>query len=348
MIVTLATMAFGADPLVAVKLTAPTGGVPFSDEVVLPSNRMLPSPDGKYAVGVYVATFDQHRAVIEIVMGKAKDDAIPKAKVRQSFELDPWVSQSHEIAYKNDVWKIDATLGFMWDAPEASPTDDPQRYVLVWDDAQFMARASDKKKPWKPKELTRERELPGGRTDPLTQASPMRFIDTGDDVVMHLESVVEANRSHCQMGGASTDTAPTEHWVNRADFVAKVTSREIVGKLEDGTGYRVAAGVPVMAEGEGKWRVSTGGLSFVIDAPNPEDVGISYRASPHFEAIAEHPVALPAGTIGQTALGPVTWTGDAPIPVVAMRGAADPRATVRVACAEVRLAPTPGTLTLSK
>lgn len=345
MVVTLAMVAFGADPLVAVELTGPSGAVALSDELPLPSTRTLPSPDGKYAVGVYVTAFDTTRAVVEVAIGKAEGDGV-KAKVRQSFELDRWAPQSHAIVYKKDTWKLDATLGLVWSAPEPNPIDDPQRYVLVWDDAEMWTTAPPKPGEKKKGKVAtvRERELPGGRTDPLTQASPMRIVDTGDDTVFHLESVVEAGRSHCQLGGAPSETAPAERWVNRADFVARVTSREVVGKFPDGTGYRVAAGVPVTEEGEGRYRVSTGGLSFVIETADKDDIAFYYRGSGHFDAMAEHPVSFPAGTLGQTALGPVTWAGPEPIPVAGLRGVAHPRATVRVPCAEARVAPADGAL----
>jgi hypothetical protein len=337
---TLGMVALAADPLVAVEILDPKGGVPLSDELPLPSTRTLLSPDGKYAVGVYVSAFQGSKAVVELVAGKSKEDVI-KPKVRQSHEIDLWGSQTHTLLFKKQTWTLTATLGKVWDAPEPGPVDDPQRYVLVWDDAQLYPEAPvEKKKP--PKGITRERELPGGRTDPLTQASPMRFIQEAAPGYLLVESVISPDRSHCQTGGPAIETTPLQHVVAAGDLVRQVTAREISAKLPDGTGYRIAAGVPAIRQEEGKFRITTGGLSLVIAATD-EEIGLAYRPSQHFDTLREHPIALPVGSIGTTALGEVSWAGPDPLPVAGMRGVFAPRATVRVTCAEVRLAPTPGT-----
>jgi hypothetical protein len=342
---TLAAVAFGADSIVAVQITAPDGSNKLTDEIPVvtdqpPVARMLVSPDGKYAVKVTVAPKGEGAAV-ELVAGKAKDDEIVP-KTWATVDLKLWAEGTGTLAYKKDTWTVKATLGQVWDAPEPGFTDDPQRYVLAWDDASLYPQLPDKKAKKKPV-VVKERELPGGRTDVHAQASPMRFVAVpdGDSKMLQLESVLTPDRSHCQLGGPSTDKVPTQYFVGLPDMVQRVTAREVVGKLSDGTGYRVAAGVPVVEEGEGKFRVNTGGLSFLIEG-GKDDIGVYYRPSPHFDSLGEHPLSVGAGVIGATALGEVTWAGPDALPVAGVRGVGTPRVTFRVPCAEVRVAPAAG------
>ncbi|MEQ1564583.1 MAG: hypothetical protein ABMA64_03010 [Myxococcota bacterium] len=318
--------------IVAIRVTAPDGTVAMQDEVLLPSERILPSPDGKYAVGMYVATFEEKRAVVELVAGPSKDGK-PKTKVAKSFELDLYAQQDQPLIYKRDTWIVSVKLGEAWDAPAAVEVQDPERYVLVWDDAPMIADPLDKKAV-----PLVERTLASGRTDALTQASPMKVVETGEGSQLKVETVPLATPSHCQVGGPPIDTFPVQTFVTLKELVPRVTAREVAAKLPDGTGYRVAAGVPVVQEGEGTWRVSTGGLSFLIQA-TADDIAFYYRPSAHFTTLSDATVRIKPGVVGKTALGEVSWAGPEPLVVAGIRGAAAPLITLQVPCAEVRVAP---------
>lgn len=348
MLWSLVSVAFAGDLILSMKVTGPDGRVTLQDELVLPSDRVLPSPDQKSALGITGRVFDSDGAIVELVVGPMKDGK-PKAKIAKSFELEVYTPKTETVVYKKDTWTIEATLGEIWDAPEpvAGPADSG-RYVLVWDDAGLIR---DPKRLEDPKlmkdakklaaataeEVTKERELPEGRTDAHAQASPMRIVTMYSDKIIELESVTPGP-GHCQIGGAPAEGAAPKAFVAIKDFVPRLTAREVVGKNPDGTGYRVAAGVPVVAEGpEGTFRVNTGGLSFLIQATE-EDLAFYYRPSTHFET-GTAPQKLPAGTLGKLADTEVTWAGPDGIPVAAMKGVTSPVATVRVECAEVRVVP---------
>jgi len=321
-----------------------------------PPDRTLPAPDGKNSLRVFIQTLDTDKAVVELEYGPSKDGHV-KAKTVESFQLEPWVAVDHDLAIKKDKWVVTATLGHVWDAPKPVATDDTNKYVLAWDDAPMTAdpppKAPDpaapppkpsKKAPPPPPPFVK-RPLPDGRKDALSQASPIKVVDVYESSHLQAESVPAPGPAHCQAGGPSTDAAPTVRYVSLKDLVPKVPAHGVVGKLPDGTGYTVAAGVPVIPEGD-DWRVQTGGLSFLIKA-TPEDLAFYYRPSEHFTANPPpSQIQLPPGTVGQTALGPVTWSGSAPLPVVGMglSGTATPIATIQVPCAEVRLAPDPAVL----
>ncbi len=121
-----------------------------------------------------------------------------------------------------------------------------------------------------------------------------------------------------------------------------VTARELVATLDDGTGYVVAAGVPVEPTTPGTGRVTLGGLSFAVRlvdgdlGPPQADV-----ASRRFAAPTRSPELLPPGVVGHTALGEVRWDAPTPLPVAA-RSAVDAEVvTVEVPCARVVLRPRP-------
>lgn len=322
--------------LAAVEVTGPDGAIKLSDELVLPDKRVLSSPDGKHMLQVYIVTYHDTRAVVELSAGKPKDGA-PKVKAAKSYELDPYQEHTDTLVYKGQTWTVKTTLGAAWDA-ETPPASEPEqnRYVLVWDDASLLVN------PKEPKSAVKERELPTGRTTPETQASPMRVVDTWGETHIEAETVLPTSAGHCQTGGPPTEPYALQHYVPLVDVVPKVTAREIAAQFPDRTGYRVAAGVPVVAEGEGTWRVSTGGLSFVINATE-EDIAFFYHPSAHFPA-TEAPKSLAAGTLGATALGEVVWSGPDPIGIVAMHAVKQPVATVRVPCAEVKLLVKPESL----
>lgn len=351
----LVGVASAQDPVLAITVTAPDGTVMMQDEVRVPADRVLPAPDGKSAFGVYASVFEGDKAIVEMVYGKTKDGK-PTPKYVQSFQLAPWKPQTEKLAVKKDQWTVSATLGHVWDAPAGVPTDDTSRYVLAWDDAPMTTDAppppvdpaAPKPKPSKnkappPPPPFVERPLEGGRTDPVAQASPFKVVDVYQNTHVIAESVPQPGPAHCQVGGPSTDTAPTTRYVALKDLVPKVTAREVVGKLADGTGYTVAAGVPVVQEGE-NWRVNTGGLSFLIQA-TPEDLAFYYRPSEHFTGTGTPtPFQVQPGVIGSTALGEVRYTGSAPLPIVGVTGTTKPVATVQVPCAQVRFAPDPAVL----
>lgn len=350
MLWSLVSVAFAGDLILSMKVTGPDGRITLQDELVLPADRILPSPDQKSALSISGTVFDSDGAVVEIVVGPMKDGK-PKAKVTKSFELEVYSPKTETVVYKKDTWTIESALGEIWDAPPvvaAAPVTD--RYVLVWDDAGLVkdiAKLEDPKTIKDPKKLAaatlaevgKERELPGGRTDPFAQASPMKFLNVHSDKIIEVETVQPGTPGHCQEGGAPLSGAAPTAFVAIADFVPRVTSREVVGNNPDGTGYRVSAGVPVSAvEGsEGSWRVTTGGLSFVIQA-TAEDLAFYYRPSTHFET-GTSPQHLPPGVVGKINGVDVTWAGPEPIPVLGMKRIAAPVATLRVPCAEVRVAP---------
>jgi hypothetical protein len=264
-------------------------------------------------------------------------------KVSKSFELDPFAEQTEQLVYKSSTWTVKVKLGRAWDPPAETAAPDTNRYVLAWDDAAMVADPKDTKKP-----PIVERPLPSGRTDALTQASPVRVVDTYGDTptdpsveakITHLEieTVPSPGPAHCQAGGPPIEPFPVQHYVPLKDIVSRVTTHEVAAKLPDGTGYRVAAGVPVVAEGD-KWRVQTGGLSFLIDATE-DDLAFYYRPSPHFLGTPSGPQRVKPGVVGRTALGDVTWAGPEPLVIAGMRGAGKPIATLQVPCAEVRIAP---------
>ncbi|MEQ1504816.1 MAG: hypothetical protein ABMB14_21455 [Myxococcota bacterium] len=335
--------AFAADAILGLKVTGPTGSVLLDDELVLPSERIVPGPDGKHSLGVYTTKFDHTKALVELVAGKVKDGK-PIAKVTASFEVGPYAPATQELVYKKSTWKIEAVLGDVWSAPEpASTAPSTDRFALVWDDAEQVVdpTVTNPKK----RVVVKERELPEGRTQPLAQASPVKVLAAQGERTIQIETIpVPAPTEHCQVGGATAEPTPTPYFVALGDFVPRVTTREVATRFPDGTGYRVAAGVPVVAEGEGTWRVNTGGLSFLIQATE-EDIAFYYRPSTHFSGGVdgttggESPLSLPAGAIGKTNLGDVSWAGPDPLPIVGMRGVWAPVAVVRVPCAEVRLAP---------
>lgn len=335
--------------LVALKVTGPSGSVMLEDELVLPSERMLPGPDGKHSLGIYVATMPENRALVELAAGKPKDGK-PKPTVTKSFELDAFAPQTQTLIYKKSTWTIEAVLGSAWGAPDVPEAPaDATRYALAWDDAKLMKTEPppplppEAKKPKKappPPETVVERELPDGRTNALEMASPVKIVAAHDNKVIAIETVPTPGETgqHCQIGGPAVEPYAQPFFVALGDFVPRLTSREVVGKFPDGTGYRVAAGVVVVAEGEGTFRVSTGGLSFLIQATE-EDLAFYYKPSTHFPAMEGAPIKLQPGVIGKTNLGDVSFTGPVPLPIAGLRGVRSPIATVRVPCAEVRLSP---------
>jgi hypothetical protein len=377
-----------ADTIVALRVNGPRGNVLLQDEMPLPIERVIPSPDGKHSLGIYVARMDDGRAVVEIVAGKEKDGK-PIAKVTDSFELQPFQPMLKDLQYKKSKWAIEAILGSSWDPPAVTEvTSEPVRYVLVWDDAKRLktapelenaatdaARPKPKPKPGAAEDDVVVRRALEARDDVATQSAPMKVLEPHGTKFVKLEEIGAgaAAAAHCvdltavdltavdltavaapapAEGDAPASPAPEGepaaevYYVGLTDIVPRLTSREVAGKFTDGTGYRVAAGVPVTAEGEdgsGRFRVQTGGLSFVIEATE-DDLAFYYRPSTHLDAVAERPMSLPPGTVGSTQLGEVTWSGDAPLPVQGLRGVAAPIATLRVPCAEVRVRPEPAAL----
>lgn len=322
--------------IVAVTIEGPDGSVKMIDEVPLPGERILTAPDGKHLLRLYVSTFDTTRAVVELSAGKPKK-GVPKVKVATSYELDPYKPRTESFAYKTQTWKVTTMLGAVWDAPALAPAaEDPSRYVLAWDDAALI------KDPKVPTTFVTERALPSGRTDPVEMASPMRVVDTWGETHLEIETVPGDSPSHCQRGGLPTEPYPLQYYVALKDLLPKVTAKEIQKDYPDGTGYHVAAGVPVVEEGEGRYRVMAGRLSFLVEATEQE-IAFFYRPTAHF-AIEEAPMSLLPGTLGQTELGPVTLSGHEPIGIAAMRGVVTPIATVRTPCAEVRLRPAEGAI----
>jgi hypothetical protein len=350
MLWSLVSVAFAGDLILSVKVTGGGGNVLLQDELVLPADRQLATADQKGALVVTGRMFDSDGAVIELVTGPVGKDGKPKPKLTKSYELEVYQPKSETITYKKETWTVETTLGEVWDSPEpAAAPADSGRYVLVWDDAGLIRdpkKLEDPKTVKDPKklakataeEVTKERELPEGRTDPMTQASPMKIVNMYSDKIIELEAVPADAAGHCVTGGAPAEGAAPTAFVAIKDFVPRLTAREVVGKNPDGTGYRVAAGLPVVPEGpEGTYRVTTGGLSFLIQATE-EDLAFYYRPSAHFET-GDAPHRLPAGTLGKLGEGEVTWAGPDGIPVAAMRGVTAPVATVRVPCAEVRVTP---------
>jgi hypothetical protein len=339
--------AYAAEAILALEVVGPDGSIRLMDELGMPSERILSSPDAKHLMRVYVAPFDGTKAVVELAAGKPRDGK-PKVKVAKSFELTPYQEHTDTLVYKDQTWTVKSVLGEVWDAPEPTPAaQDTTRYVLAWDDAALLKDpmqkpAKNPKDPKDPGAVVRERELPEGRTDPLTQASPMKLVAPfGDGKHLELE-VAPPGPMHCQEGGPPAEGLPPKNYVAISDLVPRVTAREVSAKAPDGTGYRVAAGVPVTQEGEGIWRVATGGLSFLIQA-GEEDLAFYYRPSTHFET-GTGPRSLAPGVVGKTSVGEVSWSGTEPLPIVGMRGVKMPVATVRVPCAEVRLQPAPSAM----
>ncbi|MEZ4238416.1 MAG: hypothetical protein R3F59_20150 [Myxococcota bacterium] len=364
----------GAEEMVAVKVNGPRGNVLLQDEMPLPVERVIPSPDGKHSLGVYITRMDNGHAVMELVAGKEKDGK-PLAKVQQSFELSPFEPGQHDLKYKKSNWSVEGILGAVWDPPAVTEADaDTTRYVLAWDDAKLLrnppeiepaAKDAPKPKP-KPKpkkgaedEVVVVRELEH-RDDPAHQARPMTVVEPYGTRFVKVDSVpAPSSDKHCVVpapmaavaeGDAPATDAPKPalkdepepFYVEINNLVPRLTSREVTGKFTDGTGYRVAAGVPVTAESDADdnelYRVNVDGLSFVIQATE-EDLAFYYRPTTHLPVEATRPMSLKAGTVGATQLGPVEWEGEGALPVQGLRGVAAPIATVRTPCAEVRLRP---------
>src|SRR5262249_5542264 len=122
------------DSVVEIKVVGPTGNTLMQDMVTIPADRTLPAPDGKNALRVFIQTKETYRAIVGLEYGPFKDGHV-KAKIVQSFELDPWATTNKELAVKKDKWAITAVLGHVWDAPKGVATDDTNKYVLAWDDA---------------------------------------------------------------------------------------------------------------------------------------------------------------------------------------------------------------------
>jgi hypothetical protein len=348
MLWSLCSVAFAGDLILALKVTGPDGRVALQDELPLPADRMVPSPDQKATLAIHGAMFDSDGAVVELSAGPTKDGKVKVVKVSKSFELDAWIPKTETVVYKKVTWTIEASVGEVWSAAPPAAVTDEGRYVLAWDDAPLV---KDPKKLEDPKlqknakklaevtaaETLKKRELPEGRSDAFTQASPMKYVEVYGEKQLVLDTA-PVDGGHCLLGSPLPEGSPPQVTVPVQHLVPHVTSRELVGKLEGGTGYRVAAGVPLVEEGEGTWRVTTGGLSFLVNATK-EDLAFFYKPSPHFENPPEPLVTLPAGTVGKTALGDVTWAGPDPLPVAAMQGVANPIATLRVPCAEVKVSP---------
>ena len=330
MLLTLGLIAAGAaeeEERVALIIHGPKGNVMLQDAVPLPTERVMAAPDGKHSLGVYIARMDDGRGLIELVAGKEKDGR-PKPSVSFSFELEPYVLQTHNFVYKKSTWTVDAVMGQVWDAPKIEDVPSEKvRYVLAWDDADQVIdldlELDEATKPEKKEgNVVVERELPEGRTDALAQASPMKVIAPHESSKKHVtvETLPEPGPRHCQLGGPSPEEEPTQYAIALKDFVPRLTSREVVGKFADGTGYRVAAGVPIepIEGSEDQYQVETGGLSFVIEATS-DDVAFYYRPTTHFDGEVDAPMGLGAGTIGTTDLGEVHWAGEAPLPVAGLR-----------------------------
>jgi len=95
--------------IVALAVTDPTGEVVLDEQLELPADRVLPAPDGRYLLGLYVARFDEGRGLLEIVAGRAREGR-PVRGVRRSDELDPGVPFTATLDRRGDRWTIEATL----------------------------------------------------------------------------------------------------------------------------------------------------------------------------------------------------------------------------------------------
>ncbi|MCA9492833.1 MAG: hypothetical protein KC621_23035, partial [Myxococcales bacterium] len=117
--------------------------------------------------------------------------------------------------------------------------------------------------------------------------------------------------------------------------------RERTARFDDGTGYAVSPGVAAEPSGEGRARVTTGGLSFEI-AVEPGDVAEAV-ADPagHQYASSPTPRVLPAGLVGRTTLGEVRFDGASELTVATQPRIDASVVEVRVPCASVWLAPPP-------
>lgn len=315
-----------SEAVLLVEVADADGTVLLAEEVALPADRAVVT--GKRALGLYAARFDGTRAVLELVAGRSVDGR-PKPRWQESHELDPFAPFEGTVTYKDASWRVRATLGERWSPPAPVPAaETPSRYVLAWDDAVLLASPRD------PRSAKRERELPA-RADAVATASPMKVVDTWGATHLEIETVPDALAAHCQAGAPPSEPFPLQYYVARTDLVPLVTAREVRGELPDGTGYLVAAGVPVEPRPDGTARVRTGGLAFDVRL-GEGDTDQAYRPTARFP-VGEAPLSLAPGTVGRTGLGAVAWEGPDRVPVAGLSGVREPIATVRVPCAEVRM-----------
>ncbi|MCB9685625.1 MAG: hypothetical protein H6738_10725 [Alphaproteobacteria bacterium] len=123
-----------------------------------------------------------------------------------------------------------------------------------------------------------------------------------------------------------------------------VLTRALSVRFDDGTGYAVAPGVAATPSGEGRARVSTGGLSFDVGV-EPGDVGEAVLdPTGHRYVSGPTPRRLPAGLVGRTTLGEVWFEGAEAIAVTTQPRIDATVVEVRTACASVWLAPPPPTI----
>ena len=97
--------------VLALEVTDPSGVVVLDEEVELPADRVVPSPDGRYLLGIYGARFDEERGLLEVVAGRERDGRPMARNTRRSDELDLDVPFTATLDRRGDHWIVVATLG---------------------------------------------------------------------------------------------------------------------------------------------------------------------------------------------------------------------------------------------
>jgi hypothetical protein len=315
-----------AAPTVHLTATDTAGATLLDVEAPLPYETTVVS--GKAALSLFVASYHGHRAVLELAAGRQTKEGV-RIKVETSVELDVAVPADSQITWRKVTFHARTVLGNPTPPPLTVPARSwAVRFVRVWDDASLLAS------PRQPNTATRERELPGGRTDPAGQASPMEVVDTWGTTHLEAETVPDAGPEHCAPGGPPAAAWPLQAYVALTD-VAPVTTRALSARFPDGSGYEVPPGTPVTDRSAGRGRVSGRGLVFDVEVADT-DVGTFYVPG-EVRPMGQTDWVVGPGVVGATALGEVRWTGNAPLPVSGIEGLERPIAVLRDGCLEARV-----------
>lgn len=174
-----------------------------------------------------------------------------------------------------------------WRPPETAPGTGPAAFAMVWAGTPLHV-AADRRAPTV--------MLP---TDTFV---PFRILREREGWV-RLETLGASDRAHCGTSVASLEPYRLRLYVPTS-ALAKVTTREVDQRFEDGTSIHLARGVPLTeASGERLYRAHLGPFSTVVRL-EPSAVGTRYLPSaPSRNGLADQMLSPDALTAGRAVLG---------------------------------------------
>ncbi len=333
MVVFLVSVALGAEATVLLSVLDPSGREVTHDEAALPTAHNFDFfRDGRTWVLDVNTTPSGSKVELVAVLSERKKKKLKK-KTDEHLTLDEDVMDTLIVSggKKAGEWEVTGRWAEAFHPSEPTPGPESRsRFVLVWDDAPLYRNPRNKR------DIEVELELESGRTDRRTQVSPFKAVHSWGTTHYEVESVPLKLEPHCYEGAPPQRSHPFQFYAANIDMV-ELTTEEVQESFDDGTGYRLAAGVAVETTDTGQWvRVGDVGLPVQVS----EDVlGSLYRPSRHFPAVDTGWTAdiEKGGILGEIKLGEVTWYGDEQARLQGRAGVEDPVVTIRTRCAEVRL-----------